>query len=130
MKTRIILAVMVGLLLAGSSYSQESTNSIVGVGLQVGTPPGHTLTIMGVIPNSPAAIAGLMQGETVERIDGTPTTGMNIQQCVDLIRGPVATTVTLEVADPKDGTTHIVTLTRETISIPQASKTPPSTPTT
>ena len=129
MKIRIVLAAMAGLWLACSTYAQESTNSVVGIGLMVGTPPGHTLMIMGTVPNSPAAIAGLTQGEMVERIDGTPTAGMDLKQCVDMIRGPAATTVTLEIADPKDNTTRIVTLTRETIAIPQANNTPPSKPT-
>jgi carboxyl-terminal processing protease len=120
MKTRIMIAAMAGLLLAGSTYAQESTNSIVGVGLQVGTSSDHKLAIMGVISNTPAAVAGLMPGEIVERIDGTPTAGKDLKQCVDMIRGPAATPVTLDIVDPKDGTSHIVTLMRETITIPSA----------
>lgn len=129
MRIRIVLATMAGLLMACSTYSQESTNSFVGIGLMLGSiGSNQTITIEGTVPNSPAAVAGLARGEVVEKIDGTPTDGMNLKQCVDLIHGPVATTVTLEVVDPKDDTTHIVTLTRETMAIPQANNTPPSTP--
>jgi C-terminal processing protease CtpA/Prc len=129
MKTRIVLAAMAGLWIALSTYAQQSTNSIVGVGLMLASiGSNQTITIEGTVPNSPAAIAGLKQGEIVERIDGTPIAGMNLKQCVDLIHGPTATTVTLEVVDPKDDTTHIVTLTRETIAIPQANNTPPGKP--
>jgi carboxyl-terminal processing protease len=125
MKTRIILAAMAGLLLACSTYSQESTNSIVGIGLMLRSiAPSQTIRIEGTVPNSPAAVAGLTQGEIVEKIDGTSTAGMDIKQCVDLIRGPVATTVTLEVVDPKDDTIHVVTLTRQTIAIPPAPPAP------
>jgi len=125
MKTRIVLAVMAGLLLACSTYSQESTNSIVGVGLMLrAAPPGQGIKIEGTVPNSPAAVAGIVQGEILDKIDGTSTTGMSMQQCVDMIRGPAATTVTLEVVDPKDDSTHVVTLTRETIAIPSAPPAP------
>ena len=125
MKTRIILAAIAGLLLACSTVAQESTNSIVGIGLKLrSVAPGQTIRIEGTVPNSPAAVAGLRQGEIVERIDGTPTAGLDLKQCVDMIHGPVATTVTLEVVDPKDGTTHVVTLTRETIAIPPAPPAP------
>lgn len=112
---------MAGLLLAGSTYGQESTNSFVGIGLMLRPiAPSQTIRIEGTVPNSPAAVAGLTQGEIVETIDGKPTAGMDLKQCVEMIRGPVATTVTIEVVDPKDGATHVVTLTRETIAIPSA----------
>ena len=131
MKTRIILAAIAGLLLACSAYAQESTNSFVGIGLVLRSiAPSQTIRIEGVLPNSPAAVAGLMQGEIIEKIDGTSTAGMDIKQCVEMIRGPVATTVTLEVVDPKDGTTHVVTLTRETIAIPAAPPKPAPQPAT
>ena len=121
---------MAGLLLAGSTYGQESTNSIVGIGLMLGPKaPSQAIRIEGTIPNSPAAVAGLMKGEMVDKIDGTSTADMDIKQCIEMIRGPAATTVTLEVVDPKDGATHVVTLTRETIALP-ASPAPqaPATP--
>ncbi len=116
---------MAALLLAGSTFAQESTNSFVGIGLMLRPiAPSQTIRIEGTVPNSPAAVAGLMQGEIVEKIDGTPTAGMDLKQCVDMIRGPVATTVTLEVVDPKDGTTHVVTLTRQMIAIPPSPPAP------
>jgi C-terminal processing protease CtpA/Prc len=129
MKTRIVFAAMAGLLLASSTYSQQSTNSFVGIGMMLGSiGSNQTITIEGTVPNSPAAVAGLKQGEILARIDGTPTAGMNLKQCVDMMHGPTATTVTLEILDPKDNTTQIVTLTRETLAIPQANNTAPSTP--
>jgi carboxyl-terminal processing protease len=131
MRMRIVLATVAGLLMACSTFSQESTNSFVGIGLMLASiGSNQTITIEGTVPNSPAAVAGLTQGEIVEKIDGTPTAGMNIKQCVDMIHGPVATTVTLDVIDPKDDTTHIVTLTRETMALPKTGNAPPGVPVT
>ena len=129
MRIRMVLATVAGLLMACSTYSQESTNSFVGIGMMlasIGT--NQTITIEGTVPNSPAAVAGLTQGEIVERIDGTSTAGMDLKQCIDMIHGPAATTVTLEVLDPKNNTSQSVTLTRETMAIPHGNNTAPSTP--
>lgn len=131
MRMRIVLAATAGLLMACSTYSQESTNSFVGIGLMLASiGSNQTVTIEGTVPDSPAAVAGLTQGEIVERIDGTPTAGMNLKQCVDMIHGPVATTVTLEVLDPKNNTSQSVTLTRETMALPKTGNAPASVPVT
>lgn len=127
MKIRIVLATVAGLLMACSTYSQDSTNTFVGIGMMLASiGPNQTITIEGTVPNSPAAVAGLTQGEIVERIDGTPTAGIGLKQCIDMIHGPAATTVTLEVLDPKNNTSQSVTLTRETMAIPHANSTPPA----
>lgn len=109
---------MASLLLASSIYAQEPSNSFVGVGLVVGlTGTNHVTRVMGVVPNTSAAKVGLTRGLVIEKVDGTPTGGMKLKQCVDLIRGPEGTTVTLELVDPKHDTTNTVELTREKIVV-------------
>lgn len=126
MKIRIALTAIAGLLLAGTTYAQSS-NSFDGVGLLLGTSgTNHVIKVMQVVPNTSAAKAGLTRGLVVEKVDGTPTVGMKLRQCVDLIRGPEGTTVTLELVDPSNDTTNTVELTREKIVVPKMRRVSPS----
>ncbi len=117
MKTRFVFAAIVGVLLACSAYAQEASNTWAGVGLVLAA-PNHAITIMGIVPNSSASQAGLKRGMVVEKIDGAPTDGMKLKECVDKVRGAAGTKVTLELVDPKNDTTNTVELTREKIVLP------------
>ena len=67
---------------------------------------------MQVLPDTPAAEAGLSGGNVVQKIDGIPTDGKPPQQCVDLVRGPAGSQVKLELVDPTRNQTNTVELTR------------------
>src|SRR5262249_32733891 len=54
-------------------------------------------TIVNTFPNSPARVAGLRPGDVILEVAGKPVTGMSLDQVVNLIRGPAATTVHLKV---------------------------------
>jgi C-terminal processing protease CtpA/Prc len=128
MKSGLIFAAIAGLLLTGCGKHvqrvQEAPRSIIGVGLMLRQSQGRPLSIMDVVSNTPASQAGLAPGLVIEKIDGTPTEGMNLKQSVDMMRGPEGTAVTLEVIDPKNDTTNSVTLTREKIALPQPRNAP------
>lgn len=125
MKSALIFAAIVGLLLTGcSKHNQEARKNlgaprnIIGVGLMLRQSQGRPLSIMDVVSNTPASQAGLSPGLVIEKIDGAPTEEMNLRQCVDMLRGAEGSTVTLEIIDPKNDTTNSMTLTREKIAIP------------
>lgn len=132
MKSALIFAAVVGLLLTGCSKHvqrvQETPRNIIGVGLMLRQSQGRPLSIMDIVSNTPASQAGLAPGLVIEKIDGTPTEGMNLKQCVDMMRGAEGSTVTLEVIDPKNDTTNSVTLTREKIALPPARPRPATMP--
>lgn len=137
MKSGLIFAAIVGLLLTGcSKHVQEARKnfvaprSIVGVGLMLRQSQGRPLSIIDVVSNTPASQAGLGPGLVIEKIDGTPTEDMNLKQCVDTLRGAEGTTVMLEIIDPKNDTTNSVTLTREKITVPPPRPPPVTTPAT
>jgi carboxyl-terminal processing protease len=94
-----------------SSPAQER---VTGVGLALGV-EADTITIMKVLPNTPASKAGLVPGLVIRTIDGTATDGKLLKECVDMLRGGVGTKVKLELVDTANSKTNTVELTRERI---------------
>lgn len=76
-----------------------------------------TLRIMDIVPNSPAARAGLSAGLIIRKIDDAVATGMKLQECVNLIRGPLGTKVRLDVLDPSRNEIITVELTRQKLQL-------------
>jgi serine-type D-Ala-D-Ala carboxypeptidase/endopeptidase len=92
------------------SFAREMVG--VGVALEMAKQPAM-LRIMQVLPETPAARAGLSAGLVILKIDDTATTGKSLAECVDLIRGPVGAKVRLELMDSEKNTTDLVELTRQ-----------------
>ncbi len=86
-----------------------------GVGVEVAARP-LGLLIERVFDASPAERAGLRRGETIVGVNGRSLKGLSEQAARALIVGPPGTDVKLTVK--QGSTTHIVTITRETISQP------------
>jgi C-terminal processing protease CtpA/Prc len=68
-----------------------------GIGAQIGQMNG-TFVIIKPLPDSPAMKAGLLQGDVIAAIDGTPTEGLALAEVVQRIRGETGSTVTLAVS--------------------------------
>jgi uncharacterized membrane protein SpoIIM required for sporulation len=85
---------------------------LAGIGIQA-VIQEHQLTIIHVLPGTPAAKAGLGSGLLIRKIDGTETASKDSKRCRDMVRGRVGTKVTLEVVDPAHSKTNTVVLVRE-----------------
>ena len=83
-----------------------------GVVLGIDTNSG-SLIITRVLANSPAQKAGLLAGQIIKSIDGTPTANINLADCVALIRGPAGSQLKLELADVGQDHATAVELTRQ-----------------
>jgi membrane-associated protease RseP (regulator of RpoE activity) len=73
---------------------------------------GDRLQIVGVASNSPAARAGLAANQVILAIDGVPTMGLTLADCVKRIQGEAGTKVVLEVSDWLHDRTNVAELTR------------------
>src|SRR6266704_2854833 len=114
MRAKLISAVMLsGLFFVSATRAQES---VAGIGVALGVKE-HAITILKVLPNTPASKAELSPGLVVHAIDGTVTDDKPLKDCVDMLRGAVGTKVKLEVVDRADGKARTVELTREKISV-------------
>jgi carboxyl-terminal processing protease len=97
-------------------FSNDLAGTFEGIGAEIGI-KNDTLTIIAPLPDMPAEKAGLRSGDKILAIDGTSTSGMFVDEAVNLIRGPKETKVTLTVA--REGVSGIkeYVLTRGTIIV-------------
>ncbi len=110
---------------AGVSIDQAAQQSqpvlpntpLVGIGVRLGSDQASRMPLIdGVLPNTPAAQAGLTSGLIVQKIDGVSTAGKSLAECVALIRGAAGTTVQLELLDPQKNEPKTVVLTRQSFT--------------
>jgi C-terminal processing protease CtpA/Prc len=111
-----IIAILV-IVAAFFFFHHRRPPSITGIGVMV-TVRNHSLEVMDVRPNTPAAKAGLVRGLIIQRIGDTTTDGKPLKECVGMMRGAVGSKIQLELIDPAKSTTNIVEFTREAIPVP------------
>lgn len=101
---------------AYEAFNQQLDGSFSGVGLLLEeTPEG--LVVVTVFEDTPAAKAGVRQGERVVSVDGRDVQDLPIDEVVDMVKGEEGTEVTLGLAG--EGGVREVTMTRQEIAIPQ-----------
>lgn len=112
MRAKFMFAAMLGgLLLTCATYAEDR---VAGIGVQVAV-HHHALTVIHVLPNTPASKAGLSSGLLIQRIDDTLTAGKTLKECTDLLRGAVGTKIKLELIDTDHSKTNTVELIRAEI---------------
>ena len=89
----------------------------VGVALIDRRSPNEPLRIGSIIPGSPAERAGIKPDSFLISVDGTNTVTASLSQGALLVRGPVGTSVTLELADAALRYTNKLTVKRGKIMI-------------
>jgi carboxyl-terminal processing protease len=78
------------------SMQIDTSGELTGVGIQLGLDEEtEKLTVISPIEGSPAAESGLLPKDTIVSIEGKSTEGMDLNEAVNLIRGPIGTKVTL-----------------------------------
>lgn len=108
--------------IANHSWSTTSRAQKVftGIGVELGA-KDQKVIIRQVVPNAPAAKAGLSGGLVILKIDGTTTDGKSLKDCSELMRGPAGSKVKLELADMISNRTNTVELTRGKVEgVPKA----------
>jgi carboxyl-terminal processing protease len=74
----------------------ETSGVLVGVGMQLTQDPKtKKLVVVAPIDDTPASKAGIMSKDTIIKIDGKSTKGMDVNKAVELIRGEEGTFVTI-----------------------------------
>ncbi len=99
------------------TFENQSNPHLSGIGVDV-LPDSKGLKIVGVFPGSPAARAGLLEGDLIVKVGSRSLAGHSADFDSSLIRGPAGTPVTLTIV--RDGKSHRVTLKRANIVVPVA----------
>src|SRR5438552_19174046 len=56
------------------------------------------LNVVSPFRDMPAAKAGVLSGDVITHLNGEPTRGMDLNQAIEKMRGPVNTTIRLKIA--------------------------------
>jgi carboxyl-terminal processing protease len=96
--------------------TEDTTGSYDGLGIEVTTVEG-TLRVIAPIDDTPAARAGIKPGDTILRIDNVPVLAENLNDAVDMLRGPPGSEVVLSILRPGTSLAQEVKLKRETIRV-------------
>jgi carboxyl-terminal processing protease len=86
-----------------------------GIGIEL-TLEGKVPEVIAPIDGTPAANAGIEPGDRIVKINGQPTTGMDVEAIVKRLRGSAGSRVTLEIART-DRPPFDLTLTRNVIHV-------------
>jgi carboxyl-terminal processing protease len=90
-----------------------------GIGASLRKPmPTEPLVIWRVFAGTPAAQAGLQDGDVIRAVDGRDVTTFTVQAVVDLIRGPVGQPVKLTIKSASKAAERTVTIVRAQIQPP------------
>ncbi len=97
-------------------FLDEIQGSFSGVGIEVAI-KNEVLTVVAPVPDSPAARAGVLAGDTILAIDGIDTVYLSLNTAVDAIRGDEGSTVVLTLKRQGTDQPFDVALLREVIRI-------------
>ncbi len=87
-----------------------------GLGFVIQMREGN-LTVVKVLPNTPAKRAGIQKDDQIKRIGEESTVNMDLNEAVSKLRGPVDSKVTITVERKGWDKPHVMTLSRAMISI-------------
>jgi len=98
------------------SMQVQTRGEFGGLGIEV-TQKDGIVTVVSPIDGTPAAEAGVQAGDLIIKVDGKSVQGLNLNEAVDMMRGPVGSEIVItlvrkDVKDPFD-----VSIIRDTIKI-------------
>lgn len=81
---------------AYEELQEGTTGEFGGLGIEVGAEDG-VIKVITPIDDSPAAKAGVLAGDTIVRIDGTPVRGMSLNDSIKKMRGKAGTKIEITI---------------------------------
>jgi len=100
-----------------SRLQEETKGTFGGIGIEIGLRNGK-LTVVAAIEDTPAWHAGLKARDSIEKIDGKETKGLDLMEAVNMIRGEIGTSVVLSIRRGANLSPFDVTIVRQKIVAP------------
>jgi len=94
----------------------ETSGKFGGLGIEVGMEAG-VVKVISPIDNSPASKIGIKAGDYIVKINDVQVQGKSLNEAVDIMRGPVGTSIEITVRRPGVRKALIFNITREIIKI-------------
>jgi carboxyl-terminal processing protease len=94
----------------------ETSGQFGGLGMQVTMKDG-LIKVVSPIDDTPASRADIRADDVITKVDGQPTAGLGLQAVVTKLRGPVGSSVTVEITRKDEAQPLDKTLTREIIKV-------------
>lgn len=104
-----------------SKFMQTREGTYVGIGTVVTPGDDGSVIIVSPFYGSPAYNAGLLPGDSIREIDGIDIRDQSLTASIDMIQGPVGTTVSLNVYRQLEDRSFDVDIVREQIVTPTVS---------
>jgi len=98
------------------SMQTETSGEFGGLGIEVGMEAG-VVKVISPIDNTPASKAGLKAGDYIVKIGGTQVQGKTLTEAVDLMRGPVGSSLEITVRRIGKKKALVFNITREIIKV-------------
>jgi len=98
------------------SMQTETSGEFGGLGIEVGMEAG-VVKVISPIDNTPASKAGLKPGDYIVKINNTQVQGKSLMEAVDLMRGPVGSSIEITVRRRGVKKALIFNITREIIEV-------------
>lgn len=99
-------------------FKVEVENEFGGIGIKISKREAQgPLRVISPIVGTPAYKSGIVAGDLILTINGTPTKDMNISDAVKLMKGRAGTDLTLTIHSPAKGSTKDVVLTRQVVKV-------------
>ena len=94
----------------------ETSGEFGGLGIEVGMEAG-VVKVISPIDNTPASKAGLKAGDYIVKINNTQVQGKSLMEAVELMRGPVGSSIEITVRRRGVKKALIFNITREVIQV-------------
>ncbi|HEY6544574.1 MAG TPA: S41 family peptidase, partial [Dokdonella sp.] len=99
--------------------TEDTSGSYHGLGIEVLQVDG-TLRVVSPIDGTPAERAGVKAGDTILRIDGKPVQSDDLDGAIDKLRGPLGSSITLNILHERQSVPVDITLKRDVIRVASA----------
>jgi len=104
---------------AYQSFLQQTEGKFAGLGISVFVDrTDDSIVVQRTFRGFPGERAGILRGDKIIEVDGTPVTGVKLEEAVRMMQGPPGTSVNVRIRRESTNSTFDLEITRETIEVP------------